>query len=139
MSFASGSFVVGHPRPFKLVTERRGFGIYRLHPEAGADSYVIAKMPTKRVTEFVPSTAIEPFTNLESAEEALNRWSSDPTPPRSPGKPKAAPGSYRRNGHRPKFRGDGAGQMFLNLKSQKQESRAHAGSALKLQFPNEKL
>jgi hypothetical protein len=135
VSFANGSIAVGHPSPFELVTERHGFGVYKLHPRAGADTFVVAQLPSKRTTEFVPSTVIEPFTDLESAESALNRWAADPQPPRPPRKLKAALGAHRRNGHKPKFKDDGFGQLFLNLQPVEREAEPSLGIPLPKRAP----
>jgi hypothetical protein len=124
VSFSSAVITVGHLGLFELIIEQRGFGVYRLHPKISQETFVIAKVPAIRVTEFVPATATTAFATAEEAIAAMNRWVADPPPPRPVRKPKAALGSCRRNGHRAKFRGDGAGQMFLNLEAQKEESRA---------------
>jgi hypothetical protein len=110
--YVTGSFPVGHPTPFELIASRNSFGIYL----SQGRGYLICRLPSWRgATEFAPSSAIEPFPTLESAEIALQKWAAAPRAPRLPRKPKMALGSLRRNGHRPKFKGDEPGQLFLDL------------------------
>jgi hypothetical protein len=111
-----GTIAIGHPISFELLTTRGKYGVYVRHDPEGIGKYVVCQMPSKRSSkEFTPANALAPFPDLRSAENALQRWASDPLPPRLPRKPKAALGSCRPNGHRPKFKGDGSGQLFLNL------------------------
>ena len=122
-----GTIAIGHPISFELLTTRGKYGVYVRHdPEGtGKYEYVVCPMPTKRTSrDFVPTSAIKPFSDLESAETALKKWAAAPQPPRPPRKPKAALGACRQNGHPPKFRGDGTGQMFLNLELPKRKDPA---------------
>ena len=115
--YAPGSI----PTSFKLIASRNKFGIYFCHGRG----YIVCRLPSRRgSTEFTPSSALTPFPTLESAETALKKWAAAPQPPRPPRKPKAALGACRRNGHPPKFRGDGTGQMFLNLELPKRKDPA---------------
>lgn len=96
------------------VIER--FAVFRkINQKTGQVTFVIAKRPNKLALTEPPGSVLEEFGDEAHAVTALNRWATDPRPPK-PTPRMRKPGADRRNSNRPRRPVKvGTGQLELEL------------------------
>jgi hypothetical protein len=108
---------IGPECAFCQIHEVTGFAVIRKTPKNGAPvTYLIAKRPAKSLIDERPASVLEEFSDEARAIAALNRWATDPQPPKPMPKLRK-PGAHRRNSNRPRRPAKvEAGQLELELR-----------------------